>query len=582
SPQNQTPPKSALAALSPQDIRDALTSGVMRAQGVRLSEEEKSQIALFLSGGGEQNASQTWQANYCQNPSRFSPIVDDPFGPTEWNGWGRDLTQSRFQSATTLPLDSFHKLQLRWAFAYPGGRRHAPPSIVGNRLFTGVFPGKAYALDLQTGCVVWEVEVNSGVRNAVSVVPIGKNNTRYAALFGTNANDVFAVDVDTGQVLWQTRIDNNPVGRVTGAGIYHDGVFYVPMSSNEEVAASSPDYGCCNFRGSVTALDVTNGSILWKTYVIDEAPAPTKINEHGQQMFGPAGAAIWSAPSIDIKRGLLYVATGDSYTDVEEDGSDAIVAIELKTGNIRWKNQVTANDNFVIGCGRTSHGNCPEDLGPDYDFGSTPQLVQFANGKDVIIAGQKSGIVYFIDPDTGKLIDQLQLGRGGPLGGIQWGFANDGKRAYVAVADVGGDRQEAKPGLTAVDIATQQIIWHVAAPKPDCKNQTGFRCTNAFSQAVTVIAGIVFAGSGDGVLSAFDSQTGEVLWQYNTAREVYNTVNGVTVQGGALDGGGPIAANGVFAFVSGFNVRRGEVGNVLLVFEARDEKAQEQKSRQSE
>lgn len=561
-PQGHTPPKLALGSQPPEGIVDTLTSGVMRAQGVRLSTGEKADIAHYLTGrelGSE--PALAWQENRCGEKVKNVQLRLD-----QWNGWGRDARNSRYQPRPGFAVEDIPRLRLKWAFAYPGGRRNAQPVIAGDLIYTGLFPGKLFALHAASGCTLWSLDVGSGLRNSVTVAASEEAPSGDAVYFGTNENDVFGVDAKSGKVLWKTRIDDSPVGRITGSGVLHDGVFYVPMSSNEEVAATSTDYGCCTFRGSITALDVSDGSILWKTYVIDEAPGPTRINSDGNQMYGPAGAAIWSSPTVDPKRGLLYAVTGDSYTDVREDGSDAIVALELKTGKIRWKNQVTPNDAFVIGCGKNpSHGNCPKELGPDYDFGSSPILFTLPDGKDVLLAGQKSAEFYMLDPDNGDILWETRLGRGGALGGIQWGFASDRKRAYVAVSDIGGDRETAKPGITAIDLAGRKPLWHWPAPAAHCPKDIGFRCTNAQSQAVTAIPGAIFAGGGDGHLRAFSTDEGKVLWDYYSAGEEYQTVNGLSVKGGYFDGGGAVIAKGMLVVNSGFNVRENQPGNVLLV-----------------
>lgn len=577
-PQNHTPPKVTLGTQPPQQIFDTLTSGVMRAQGVLLSSEQKASVAEYLTGKAiGEGSDSNWQINACEK----NILLDLPAqadGKIRWQGWGLDLKNTRHQKQSGFTKDDLKNLKVKWSFAYPGGRRNAQPSIVGNYIFTALFPGNVFALDAETGCTIWSLDVESGVRNSITVVNVDDlpndfkkatdKNVRYIALFGTNNSFAFGVNAETGEVLWKTKIDDNVVGRVTGSGIYHQGVFYVPMSSNEEVAATGASYQCCTFRGSVTALNVATGEKIWKTFVIDDAPEKTKINKDGNQMFGPAGAAIWSSPTIDEDRGLLYVATGDSYTDVVEDGSDAIVAIELKTGKIKWKNQVTSNDNFVLGCGRgRSHGNCPEELGPDYDFGSSPILFELPNKKTVLLAGQKSSDFYVMDPDTGNILWQKKLGHGGALGGIQWGFSSDEKNAYVAVSDVRRDKTKgARPGLHAINIAEQKTVWYAPAPMGTCKDKKGFFCNDAFSQAVTTIPGIAFVGGMDGHFRAFSTEDGSIIWDYNSPEKTYKTVNGIEVKGGYFDGGGAVISNGMLVLNSGFNVRQGEEGNVLLVF----------------
>ncbi|MGI1679269.1 MAG: PQQ-binding-like beta-propeller repeat protein [Cellvibrionaceae bacterium] len=573
-PQNHTPPKSTLGTQPPQQIFDTLTGGVMRAQGVLLSSQQKNDVAEYLTGRkiGEERTSH-WNENTCDKKIALHMSKN-----TTWNGWGLNVKNTRHQTQPGFSKTDLHDLKVKWAFSYPGGRRNSQPSIVGNYIFTGLFPGKVFALDAETGCTVWSIDVDSGVRNSITVIKvdrriekvIGKKypKTKYIALFGTSDSYVFGVDAETGEVLWKNKIDENLVGRITGSGIYHDGLFYVPMSSNEEVAATGADYQCCTFRGSVSAIDVATGESAWKTFVIDKEPTKTKINKDGNQMFGPAGGAIWSSPTIDVQRGLLYVATGDSYTDVVEDGSDAIVAMELKTGNIRWKNQVTSRDNFVLGCGRgRSHGNCPEELGPDYDFGSSPILFELPNKKTVLLAGQKSSDFYMMDPDTGKIVWQKKLGHGGALGGIQWGFSTDKHNAYVAVSDLRRDKEKgAKPGLHAINVAKRKVEWYVPAPVDTCEEKKGFFCNDAYSQAVTTIPGVAFVGGMDGHFRAYATDDGSMIWDYNASDQVYQTVNSVEVKGSYFDGGGAVISNGMLVVNSGFNVREGEEGNVLLVF----------------
>src|SRR5262249_61719649 len=122
--------------------------------------------------------------------------------------------------------------------------------------------------------------------------------------------------------------------------------------------------------------------------------------------------AIWSAPTLDLKRKLIYVGSGNSYTDIESEHTDAIVAFEMETGKIKWVNQATPKDSFLVGCGRAgSAGNCPEKNGPDYDFGSSPVLRTLANGKQILLPAQKSWVLWGFDPDdNGKVLWQ---GRGG-------------------------------------------------------------------------------------------------------------------------------------------------------------------------
>lgn len=280
-------------------------------------------------------------------------------------------------------------------------------------------------------------------------------------------------------------------------------------------------------------------------------------------MYGPAGGAIWSAPTLDLKRKVIYVGTGNSYTDIPTAHADAIIALDMDTGKIKWVNQVTPKDNFLVGCRQPGVGNCPEEAGPDYDFGSSPILRTLPGGKQVILAGQKSGVIYALDPDEkGKVLWQVKLGIGGALGGIEWGFAADEQNVYVPVADVFGAGR--KPGITALKTATGEQLWHVPAPAANC-SWGKVRCNNSQSAAATLIPGVVFSGTTDGHLRAYLTRDGTIIWDYDTALPIA-TVNGGETKGGALDGGGPTIANGVLYTNSGYGRIVGQPGNLLLAF----------------
>src|SRR5262249_37223114 len=151
------------------------------------------------------------------------------------------------------------------------------------------------------------------------------SKAKFALYFGDQKSNVAAVDAETGALLWKTKVEDHPLSRITGSPILYRDRLYVPVSSIEETTGRDAKYECCKFRGSLVALDAYTGKVLWKSFTVQEEPRPFKQNSAGTQMFGPAGGAIWSAPTIDLKRKLIYVATGNSYTDVPTRHSDAIM-----------------------------------------------------------------------------------------------------------------------------------------------------------------------------------------------------------------------------------------------------------------
>jgi polyvinyl alcohol dehydrogenase (cytochrome) len=559
------PGRDALARRTPEDVIRALTTGAMKEQGSSLSAEQKRLVAEFVTGKASVAAGTgavASDANHCAAPP--APIH---FTGREWNGWGRDLDNSRFQPDPGFAASDVPKLKVKWAFGYPGATfTYGQPTIIGDRLYVTSGKGTVFALNSQTGCLYWTYDAGTSARTAISVGPApSASGARYALYFGDDKAVVHALDADTGRLLWETQVEDHPVARVTGAPILHKDALYVPISSVEEVAGQNVKYECCKFRGSVVALDARTGKQIWKTHTIPDPPSPFKKNSAGTQMYGPAGAAVWSAPTVDVTRGLIYAGTGNSYTDVETRTANAIVAIDLKTGSLKWSNQATPRDNFLVGCFGPGMGNCPQTMGPDVDFGSSPILRQLAGGKAVVLAGQKSGAVYALDPDQrGKVLWQEKIGEGSALGGVEWGFAADAENVYVGIADAVTKPDQAKPGITALKIATGERLWHVPAAKAVC-SWGEKRCLPAQSQAVTVMPGAVFSGSMDGHLRAYSTKDGTVLWDFDTGK-AFETVNGVTAKGGSLDAAGPTISNGVLYVNSGYGRIVGQGGNVLLAF----------------
>jgi polyvinyl alcohol dehydrogenase (cytochrome) len=550
-----------LKAMAPENIVNALTTGLMRAQGENLSRAERVAVAEFLTAK-RMGTSPPTGSNPCPNrPSK------DFSGP-QWNGWGVDLDNSRFQpsAAAMITAEQVPKLKLKWAFGFPAAfTAYAQPVVAGNRVFVGSVAGIVYSLDASTGCTYWSFQADAAVRTAIS---IGPDNVAY---FGDLRAQAYALDAVTGKLLWKKTLDPHPVARITGAPKLYQGRLYVPVSSREEWAAAGPGYRCCTFRGNIVALDAKTGNEIWRTYTVNEPAKLVETTELGVQLWGPNGGAIWSSPAIDPKRKVLYVGTGDGYTKPSTPMTDAILALDLASGKILWSRQVTPQDDWNTSCFQPENRNCPKDAGPDYDFGSSPILRTLPDGRNVILAGQKSGVMYALDPDNkGAILWQARVGKGGVLGGIQWGPAADNKAAYVAISDVGatGGAEGIIPdpktggGLFALEIGTGNKLWSVLPNPEGCHTP---RCSPGQLAAVTAIPGAVFSGSLDGHIRAYATDDGRVLWDYDTLRD-FSTVNQVRAKGGALDGAGPAVAGGMVFVNSGYGYNYEMPGNVLLAF----------------
>ena len=575
-PSGYTPPASTFTFRSPEFVTQALTDGAMQVQAQGLSQEQLQGIAMHVTGkvfGAEvADKADQWDINYCQHQP--APITPRDFSDAGryWNGWANSLHGERYQAHPGIAAKDIGRLNVKWAFAYPGGRTNSQPVVVGDRLFVASRPGMVFSLDAHSGCTYWALRIDSGARAAMTVGAIPDTQPQtYALYLGTSDRNVHALDVDTGKRLWTTKVEDHPIAGITGAPLLVGEKLIVPISSLEEAAARDESYECCTFRGALAALAVRDGKLLWKTHTIKAEPKPFKKNAKGTQMYGPAGAAIWSSPSYDIKRQWLYANTGDSYTDVTEEGSDSVMAVDINTGEVVWQHQVTENDNYLVGCLNVrTHANCPEDMGPDYDFGSTPIIHHYtdANGaeKTLLLAGQKSGILYAMDPDqNGKIIWQQRPGVGSVRGGIQWGSARDNNNIYTAVSDSIAPPDNRTPGLSAYDLITGKLQWHTPAPKGICEMRgTRMTCTDAFSAAVTVVPGVVFASALDGWFGAFSTADGAILWQQDMNQLRAQSVNGIPVAGGSMEATGPVIVNGVVYVNSGYGGTPDQPGNVLF------------------
>ncbi len=541
-------------------IEEILTSGVMRQQGSTLTSTERAAVAKWL--GRAPNAEQANSAGQCEGAPLGSAAS------SSWTSWGNGVANLRFQPARAAGLTATDvpHLRLKWAFAAPGATLMRAQPAVFEGLLIFAAGSAVYALDPRTGCRYWKTDVTSPVRSAIAIAsPAGVP----LAFFGDQGGIVHAVEVASGKPVWQAHVDADTAAMVTGTPVYYRKRLYVPVSSFQELAAIDPHYVCCTFRGSVLALDAVTGRILWKTYTVTGASQP-HTTKKGAKHVGPSGAAVWSAPTIDTEKGLLYAATGDNYSDPPTENSDAVLALSLETGNIVWSRQFRSGDSFNSSCAYPNSPNCPDAAGPDFDFGSSPILERMPDGHRLLILSEKSGDVYAINPDAqGAQIWHSQLGHGSALGGIEWGPASDGQRLYAAISDEAflpsTTGLELDPdqggGLFALSLNDGKQAWYA----PPAKCGTRRQCSPAQPGAVTAIPGVVFSGSLDGHIRAFSSADGKLLWDYDT-RHDYQAVNGAPGHGGAVNGPGPVIAGGMVFVLSGYDMFGEAPGNMLLAF----------------
>jgi polyvinyl alcohol dehydrogenase (cytochrome) len=484
--------------------------------------------------------------------------MTDPAAGPAWNGWSPGEKNARFQNAAAAGLTAAQvpALKLKWAFGVPkAAEMHSQPTVASGRVFFGSDAGYIYSLDAKTGCVYWAFRADSGTRTAPTIAPIqGHGAARYALYFVDVLTRVYALDAQTGRLLWKSPAGAHPRAKSTGSATVYNGRVYVPMSAMETTTGAVLTYECCTFRGHVTALDAHTGKKLWTTFVIPEEPKPRGKNKQGMTLYGPAGGSVWNAPTVDPKRRRIYVGTGNGVSEPASVGTDSVIAMDMETGKVVWQHQEYQGDVFINNCRPTGEpgDNCPQKLGPDYDFGGAAMIMHtLPDGRDVIVAGSKGGVALALDLDkNGAVVWRTNVAERPPsaAGLIVFGGASDGENVYYGLNQPGG-------GIAAVRLADGARPWTAKPAQAGPGNPA----------AVSAIPGVVFTASSDGTLRALSTADGQVLWQYATARD-YESVNGVAAKGGNIGQAGATMAGGMVFIGSGYGTGNSGFGNVLLAF----------------
>ena len=568
---HRAPHRAMLLLMSPDSIYRALTQGVMQSQSESLSDEDKVAVSEFLGGGKIGDMTASPEPAQCKDKSNQFDYNEPPV----FQGWG--LTQASTHSipAETAGLNkkNIASLKLKWVFAFPGAlRTRSQPALAGGAIYVGSHGGTVYAFDRETGCARWTFAASAEVRTGIVISPWneGDKTAQPMAYFGDLIGNLYALDAITGALKWRARPDEHPTATLTGTPSLHQGVLYVPVSSLEVVPAAEPDYECCHFRGSVVAYNAKTGEQKWQGFTIPKKPTAKTLNAAGTQNYGPSGAPVWNSPAIDVKRNQLTVGTGENYSSPASGESDAVIAFDLTTGSVNWVYQATTGDAWNTACGRKENTNCPTENGPDFDFGAGTLLAEDLDGIDYVIGGQKSGVVHAIDPDTGQEVWKTKVGRGGIHAGVYFGMATDQGRLFVPISDTPDGREylePARPGMYALDLRNGEYIWKSPAENI-CREDQQY-CQPGYPAAITVIDQIVIAGSNDGHLRIFDVETGQILWDRDTAIE-FDSLGGGKAKGGSFGGGAaPIAFKSQLIVNSGYGFAGKMPGNALLVFEAK-------------
>ena len=498
-------------------------------------------------------------------------FANTPFKPCEnkinlpldvWSsGWSQTLTQERIynEQQAGITAADLPQLEVAWTFVFKGSKQvRSYPALTSQAIFIGDEDGGVYALDTQRGCGYWHYKGEAQIRTAITIAHVGE---QWLLFFGDSHANAYAVNAEDGSLVWKKKLDDVTLSVITGSPVVFENNVYFPVSSWETGFGAMPWYSCCKFRGSLNSLDAATGKLNWKSYVIEAEPKPTSRNAVGVVQYGPSGAGLWSAPTFDVKRQRIYIGSGENYSSPADKNSDAVLAIDIKSGKHVWVKQVLPFDAWNASCARLMPGlNCPKENGQDYDIGSTVMLVtRKSDGKEIILAGAKSGMAYAMDPDNnGEILWQTTAGRGGLVGGIHWGMAADEEYLYAPVADTDVSfvrvvPGQPRPGLSKIRLGDGGVVWHTSTLE-NCNDADGHpkkNCRPGLSAAITGIPGAILAPALDGFLRAFDPETGKEIWAMDTRADVTG-VNGITGHGGSLDAGGVVVAHGLMVFTSGY------------------------------
>jgi polyvinyl alcohol dehydrogenase (cytochrome) len=574
STESRAPGREALRLLTPERVYAALTTGSMVSRAQGMNDDQKRAMAELVTGKPFGDATPRTAAsmkNRCASPLS----IVDPWTKPRWNGWSPDPTNGwRFANAETAGLTAAQvpQLKLKWAFAMPGAASAAwaAPTVVGGAVFIGSDNGHVYALDARSGCVHWSYEGLGQVRSAVVIGDAGgAQGARYAAFFGDYRGYMYAVNAETGKELWRKRMDDHEGAKITGAPVVDPstGRLIVPVTSWEEIPAPDLTYECCKFQGSLVALDVKTGNEIWKTYTMPERPKPLRKNSAGTQLYGPAGGGVWNPATIDVKNKTIFIGTGNTYiVSPNGEADDAIMALDLETGRKLWWTHMGPPDPHPGGCGTGEDRriNCPGYLnGRDDDASGAPVLYTLPNGRRIVIEGQESGRVTAVDPDRrGAVVWVAQAGDELAASNNGFGGAFDGELYYKTLpfSDQSG-------AVAALNGMTGERVWYTKLPKrTDCPEPDSRQtCHSGIWAGATAIPGAVFAGSRDGILRAFSSRDGKIIWEQPT-HKAFETVNGLPGNGGGFGGPGPTVVGGMLFVGSGYAILTGSPGNVLLAY----------------
>jgi polyvinyl alcohol dehydrogenase (cytochrome) len=587
-PETKAPSIDALRKLPLGKITQALEIGIMQPMAAMLKPDERLAISKWLAAEEDLKRNQWLQTYSCP--------ANTPATLTGEENWGMGTHNRRNPTGVAINHTNLDQLELKWSVALPAvNAMRSLPAATSDTIYLGGADARLLALDRKTACVRWFLNVDSAIRNSLTIerTPDGINTVFFADELGS----VYAVDATTGALRWKVSVKVHPTSIVSGSIAYsaeNGGTVLVPISLYEVMVAANPKHECCRARGGLTALNAGTGEKRWHFATVPPAEK-TYLSPAGTQMWGPSGVAVWNRPTVDAARGLVYFGTGENASSPATELSDSVVALDLKTGEKRWHFQALPGDAWNLACNFKAP-SCPKENGPDFDIGASVILVKDGRGKgkDVLLAGQKSGEVFALDPDNkGALLWRHHFSPTATSfnanAGIHHGMASDGKTLYVPIADSENPPAGHKPSpsVHAISVADGKVKWSHRfergctfdpADKPgvslaDKLGAGGTRspwpaCSFYFAPSAppTVANGLVYVPMLDGKLNIFNAADGKLLRVIETNR-AYEGSNGVAGHGGAIDVAGVLPSTGQLLIPSGYAPFGQMPGNVLLVYE---------------
>lgn len=483
--------------------------------------------------------------------------------PTPWSFAGADLSdshgmlssQANVNSPTQINPRTASKLAVLWSYPTKG-TVSATPTVEAGGLYVPDWAGMIYKLDPATGALIWSKTMSSYTGQyslartspaiGANVIVVGDNNPHAGTKPGAR---VVGINKTTGALAWVTIVDPNPDAYITASPVIYDNMVFVATVSNEEQNADTTGAFTPTFRGSISALNINTGAVVWTFYTVP--PGYT------------GGGIMGSSPVVWLTDHYLIFATGDNYSlpaavqpcllaagsnkaaqtacMAPNNYVDSLIALNVYNGALVWGRQMYGSDAWNFGC-LYGYADCPDPAGTDSDFASAPNLMYDASftgvpddrgGKSasyILGAGEKSGTYWALNPANGGLFWSTFVGKGG----IQWGSAtnlDDHNLAFVALDNeahssntlVGRNGVPVKwsgGAWGALNIATGAISWQIPSLGQDLT--TPAYASNA-QGGVSFTNRVVFAGSSSGYFVALDANTGQTYWTFNSGNTVAGT-----------------------------------------------------------